>query len=360
MRRRPAPVLALASLSLLIVASGCGAGGAASERGRGGRGPTPVAAERVEPADLVRHVRLAAPIEPLRTVSVSAQAAGTVLEVHAEEGSRVAAGERLAELDARETRAQYERARAVLANAEAAFQRTERLRAGEIASQADLDAARAAFGIARADADLWRTRLEFTRIVAPIAGIVTAKRIERGNSVSANQPLFDIADASRLVVRVRVSERDVVHLAPGVRVAVTLDAYPGARLDSRVRRVFPSADAASRLVPVEIELGPAPAGVVVRPGYLARAEFSLERRAQVLTVPTSAVGVSEQSSFVYVVAADTLQRREVETGMTTEGRVEITRGLQAGESVVRSGHSQLRPGLAVRVQGDSAATGPGR
>lgn len=349
---RAARCLLTSALALLV--AGCAAGAGGGERGRGARGPTPVAAERLAPRDLVRTVAVAGPIEPIRSVAVSAQTAGTVLQVAVEEGSRVTAGQLLAELDARETRAQYERARAVLENAEAAFRRAEQLRAGELASASDLDAARAAYGIARADADLWRTRLEFTRILAPVTGVVTAKRIERGSSVSQHQALFDIADASVLVVRVRISERDVVHIEPGTRAALTLDAHPGVRIDGRVRRVFPSADPDSRLVPVEIELGKLPAGVVARPGYLARAEIALERRDGALTVPASAVGVSDAGSFVYVIEADTLERRPVETGLTSEGRVQIVRGLREGESVVRSGHANLRPGLAVTAVRDAA------
>ena len=345
------------ALLVIALSQGCASGGSSEPRSRGGRGITPVAVEQAATGDLARRVSVAAPVEPVRSVSVSALTAGTVLEVLVEEGSQVRAGQRLAELDARESSAQLARARAVLANAEAAFQRAERLRAGEITSAADLDAARAAFDIAKADADLWRTRVEFTRIASPVAGVVTAKHIERGASVSANQPLFDIADASQLVVRVRVSELDVVHLRPGVAVDVSLDAYPGSRITSRVRRIYPSADAASRLVPVEILLGPMPAGVVARPGYLARAEFSLEKRSHVLTVPNAAVGVADSRSYVFVVEADTLIRRPVETGMTAEGRVEIVSGLRPGEAVVRSGHSNLRPGLTVRVVGDSARAG---
>jgi RND family efflux transporter MFP subunit len=261
----------------------------------------------------------------------------------------VRAGQLLAELDSREVSAQHERARAVLANAESAFQRAEELRTRELISAAELDAARAAFHTARADAELWRTRLDFTRIKAPVAGVVTVKHVERGGAVSANQAMFEIADDATLVVRVRVSELDVVTLERGRPVTLLVDAYPEARIPGRIRRIFPSADAASRLVPVEVELGPRPRGVDVRPGFLARVEFALERRQGVLAIPAAAVGVSEGNAFVYVVSADTLVRRPVQTGLTASGWIEVVDGLEAGERVVSSGHSNLRPGAAVRV-----------
>ncbi len=302
-----------------------------------------------QPRDLERAVTVTGPIEPIRTISVNAQTAGTLLRVLVEEGNRVSSGQLVAELDARETSAQLERARAVLANAEAAFQRAERLQANGLTTDAELDAARSTYEIAKADLELWRTRLAFTRIAAPVPGVVTAKYVERGSAVSTNQALFEIADDSLLVVRVRVSELDVVHLEPGNPVTVRLDAYPEARIAGRVRRIFPSADAASRLVPVEVALGRTPADVVVRPGFLARIEFAFDRREDVLAIPTSAVGVSDGGTFVYIVDADTLLRRPIDTGLTAAGWIEVEAGLEAGERVVTSGHVNLRPGMAVRV-----------
>jgi RND family efflux transporter MFP subunit len=173
--------------------------------------------------------------------------------------------------------------------------------------------------------------------------------VERGSAVSTNQALFQIADDSLLVVRVRVSELDVVQLKPGNSTTVRLDAYPDAQIAGRIRRIFPSADAASRLVPVEVALGRTPPGVQARPGFLARVEFALDRRGDVLAVPAAAIGVTEGGIFVYAVDADTLIRRPVQTGLTTAGWIEIMEGLDLGDRVVTSGHVNLRPGMSVRI-----------
>lgn len=335
------------------VLAGCAPGGAegGSNPGRGGRPSQgiPVAAFETRPRDLARTVTVTAPVEPIRNVPVNSLGAGTVLRVNVEEGDRVGAGQLMAELDGREVSAQLERARAVLTNAEATFRRAEDLRARDLIPIAELDAARAAFHTARADTELWRTRVDFTLIRAPVAGVVTVKHVERGGAVSANQAMFEIADDAVLVARVRVSELDVVSLEPGRPVTIHVDAYPGEAIPGRIRRVFPSADAGSRLVPVEVELGPRPAGVRVRPGFLARVDFALDQRRGALAVPAAAVGVSEGKPFVYVVSADTLLRRPVQTGLTASGWVEIVDGLAAGERVVSSGHANLRPGAPVRV-----------
>ncbi|MGH7548473.1 MAG: efflux RND transporter periplasmic adaptor subunit [Gemmatimonadales bacterium] len=309
-----------------------------------------MAAVPVQRRDLARSVIVASPVEPVRTIGVNSQTSGSVLAVHVQEGDRVAAGALLAELDAREAEAQLARARAVLESARAAFGRDSQLQAQAIVTDADLERSRSAYMVAKSDAELWETRRAFTRITAPLAALVTAKHVEAGSAVSPNQRLFDLADMSLLVVRVQLSELDVVHLARGAAAAVRLDAYPDARLEGRVRRIFPSADPQSRLVPVEVALEARPLGVEARPGFLARVEFTLDRRPGALAVPATAVGVASTGAFVYVVDADTLAQKPVTVGVTAEGWVEVTVGLREGEQVVVSGHTNLRPGARVRVR----------
>lgn len=346
----PIPWTTRAALAGTALFLGACSGGDAAEDGSGPEGRVyPVAAVAVEARDLARTVTVSGPVEPIRTIGVNAQMSGTVLRVHAQEGDRVAAGRLLAELDARETEAQLQRARAVLATREAAFARAEELAAARIITQVEYEEARTAYAVAKSDVELWETRLQFSGIRAPSAGIVTAKYVEAGTAVAPNQRIFDLADVSLLVVRVQLSELDVVHVRPGQTVRVVLDAYPQVAFSGRVRRVFPSADPQSRLVPVEIALDAPPPGVYVRPGFLARASFALDTRTGIAAVPTSAVSVSEQESFVYVIDADTLVRRPVEIGLTSGGWIEVTAGLALGERVVASGQASLRPGARVRI-----------
>ena len=346
--RGPLGLLLLFSLTWTSCSPGPEARGATRGPPNGER-VTPIAAAPVERRDLARTVTVTGPVEPVRTIGVNSQASGTILSVGAIEGDRVEAGHVLAQLDASEPQAQLERAQAVLASAEGAYQRAQTLHRSQIITDAELEQARSAHGVALSDVRLWQTRLGFARVRAPVAGVVTAKFIEAGSAVSPNQRLFELADVSLLVVRVRVSELDVVDLRPGEAVDLTLDAYPDAAVTGVIRRIFPSADPESRLLPVEVALGRRPAGVDARPGFLARVTFAVDRRRQVLTVPAPAVGVIDDAAFVFVVDADTLSRRPVFLGVTSEGWVEVTRGLSEGDLVVTSGHTNLRSGMQVRV-----------
>ena len=97
-------------------------------------------------------------------------------------------------------------------------------------------------------------------------------------------------------------------------------------------------------------------------GVLAPDEALADRRTAETLAAAEALGVAQEGSFVYVVEDDTLARKPVTLGITVEGWVEVTAGLDEGAQVVVSGHTNLRPGARVRVSGgelrDSGSAAP--
>jgi RND family efflux transporter MFP subunit len=304
----------------------------------------------VEVGAIARRVTVSGVVEPIRTVGINSQLAGGILAVEALEGDAVRAGSVLARLDDRELKAQIASAEASHEVARANFQRSQRLREGQVITAAEYDRDRAALLAAEAQLQQLRTRHDYTTVRAPINGVVTEKRVEAGDVVGVQTRLFTLADVDTMVVRVQVSELDVVALKPDAAVTVVLDAFPDRQLTGRIRRVFPAADPATRLVPVEVALRQ-PGERIARSGFLARVEFALGARNDVLLVPASAVVGDATSSAVFVVQDGTAMRRTVRTGLTSEGRVEILAGVSAGETVVIAGNNSLRDGAQVRVVG---------
>jgi membrane fusion protein, multidrug efflux system len=191
-----------------------------------------------------------------------------------------------------------------------------------------------------------------------VAGVITEKRVESGDIVGNQTRLFTVAEISTMVVRVGVSELDVVALNVGDDVRVALDAYAGRELRGRIRRIFPSADPGTRLVPVEVELA---SNDAARPGFLARVTFGVGARSGVLMVPAGAVlPVAGGGQAVFVVDDGRAVRRTVEIGTTSAGRVEIISGLSEGETVVTVGNHSLRDGAQIRIVGDQPAAGAPR
>lgn len=303
---------------------------------------------------MARRATVSGAVEPIRRVFVNSQMSGEVVGVRVEEGDAVRVGDVLARLDDRQLRAELSSARAAHEVAEAAFRRAEQLVEGDVITRAEYDRERTAYAAARARLEQLETQLGYTVIRAPSSGVVTERGVEVGHVVSPQTRLFTIDDVSTMVVRVRVSELDVVHLRPGERVEVALDAYPDRPLGGRIRRVFPAADPANRLVPVEVELTGDNARLA-RPGFLARATFRLEAREDVVLVPAAAVLAQGGREIVFVVEDGRAYRRGVTTGLVARDRVEVRDSLRAGERVVVQGHTGLRDDVAVRVVSSAAS-----
>lgn len=337
----------LAPLALAVL-SACGGRETADARPAPGDRVVPVLTARAEIGTLTRTATVSGAIEPIRRVFVNAQMSSEVVAVEAQEGDAVAGGDVLARLDDRQLQAQLASAEASYEVASAAFERARQLREREVITQAEFDQARTEHAAATARLEQVRTQLEYTVIRAPGPGIVTERGVEIGTIVSPQTHLFAVDDVSTMVVRVRVSELDVVHLRAGDEIEITLDAFPDRPFTGRIRRIFPAADPATRLVPVEVELvrgyerG-------ARPGFLARVSFRLERREDVVVVPDAAVLSQGGQEVVFVVENDRAHRRPVTTGMVSGDRVEIVESLRAGELVVVQGQTGLRDGAAVRV-----------
>jgi membrane fusion protein (multidrug efflux system) len=287
-------------------------------------------------------------LEPIRTVGVNAQLAGALTAVRAEEGSVVASGQVLAEVDAREIAAQVRSAQAALAFAQSTAERSEQLFRDRVMTAAEHERDQAALAAAQASHDQLRTRLGFASVRAPISGVVTEKRVEAGDVVQNQARLFTIADLSTLVARVLVSELDVSGIRPGDVAEVSVDALGGSRFQARVRRVFPAADTTNRMVPVEVALTGS-AATLLKPGYLARVTFKLGERSNILLAPAAALVGTPQHRAVFVVKGDKAERRAVRVGSASGTSVEVLEGLAVGDTVVVAGTDQVRDGGAIRV-----------
>ena len=328
--------------------------GAGANAGRaGGRGtaadrPTPVEIELVKRGSVSRNSVIAGMLEPIRTVGVNAQLSGILLSLKAEEGHRVRQGDVLAEIDARELEAQARSAAANLKFAQSTLERSELMFKQQVITISELERDRAALEAAKASNEQLQTRLGYARVVAPISGIITEKRIEAGDIVSSSTRLFTVADVSTLVTRIQVSELEITTLKAGDVVPLTVDALGSQKVEGRIRRIFPTADSATRLIPVEVALTGSQLNQL-RPGYTVRATLSLDRRDGALLVPSRAVSGPAGARAVYIVKGGLVERRAVNVGSDMAGLSEILDGVSEGDSVIVSGTSMIREGAKAKV-----------
>jgi membrane fusion protein (multidrug efflux system) len=324
--------------------------------GPAGGGPSPVEIAVVERTSLARTSVVTGQLSAVRAVGVNSQVAGALIAVKVEEGSRVRRGQLLAEIDPRELTAQVRAAEASLAFARSTAERSQALFTAKVITQAEYDRDRTALASAEASLSQLQTRLELTRVTAPLTGVITQRFVREGDIVGGQTQLFTLADVSTLVTLLPVSELEVPLLKTGSQVPVSIDAL-GTSVTGTIRRIFPAADSANRLVPVEVAIaGDAVAGL--RPGYTVRATLQLDERTGVLVVPTRAVVGAEGTYSVYLIANGRAERRRVRVGVDLDGRTEVIEGLAFGDTIITTGNAMLRDGTQVRVVQPLSPEGP--
>jgi HlyD family secretion protein len=188
---------------------------------------------------------------PGAEVKVGAERGGRLVRVAVKEGQSVRAGDLLAEVESDEIRAALDESRARVVEGEAevrlaelARERREKLMEEKILAAHDLDQATRDLDIARAHVQTaqatvarYEAQLRKSRLLAPISGIVTSRRVDAGQTVEAGDEAFTIADLSRLRVEGEAHEADAGAVALGAPVRITAEGYPAQSWSGRVEEI---------------------------------------------------------------------------------------------------------------------------
>jgi RND family efflux transporter MFP subunit len=316
---------------------------------------------------MAQRIEFSGPLVAPQTATVRAKAGGTLLTLAVAEGSRVKAGQVLATIDGTEvaTRlaeraALVESARASLAQAERTHANSQRLAEQSFISPTALDQSRAALDAARAQALAARAQLDTvravsrdTRAVAPIAGIVAKRHAVAGEKVAAEQNLLTIVDLTMLELAGMVGTHEVSLLAPGQRVAVSVEGM-AAPVTGAIARIAPAAEAGTRSIGVTIALPNADERL--RAGQYALATVELADPQPRLTVPATALASSAGQDHVWLLENGTLARRAVTVGRrdAREGRVEVLSGVTNDSQVLAARFDNLREGQKAVVAAGKA------
>lgn len=309
-------------------------------------------------------------VKACRRAKLAPVMGGQIVKMWVKEGQRVKAGEPLLELWNRDLAAQRELATRQLTTAEehrreaciladnarrdadrtaqlanqgfVSPQSTENARADARARQANCDALAADVKRARAQIRVTMAGLDRTTLTAPFAGIVAKITGEVGEFTTPSPPgiptppAVDLIDDSCLYVSAPMDEVDAPKLKPGQPARITLDALPGRVFDGHVRRIAPyvtEVEKQARTVDVEVDFDTPPHDALLV-GYSADVEAIVERRDNVLRVPTQAI--QQDGTVLAVGKDDRLETRRLKTGLANWAFTEVTGGLDAGNRVLLS------------------------
>jgi RND family efflux transporter MFP subunit len=197
-------------------------------------------------------------------------------------------------------------------------------------------------------------RLKNTQVLAPDAGIISARSATVGAVVPSGTELFRLIRQGRLEWRAEVTSGELGRLRPGTRVSVT--AASGAQLQGQVRQIAPTVDPQTRLGLVYVDLPPMPASSTgARPGMFGRGDFELGE-SQALTVAQQAVVVRDGFSYVFRLNTDQrVSQVKVQLGRRVGEQVELIEGVGADAVLVERGAGFLNDGDLVKVVPGSEA-----
>jgi membrane fusion protein, multidrug efflux system len=276
---------------------------------------------------------------------------GVVARVHVREGDVVRAGQLLAELDLREIDAAVAKTRSALAKTERDHARLQALWADSLAPLSQLQDATTAVELARADVQSATMNRRYATVLAPTAGRVLRRSAEEGQTVAVGATVMVVGGSSGgTVVRVGLTDRDVVRVHQGDTVSVQLDAFPGRVTTGRVRQLAGAATPGVGTYMVEVLLDDARDLIS---GMVAHVSIAARGRESLLTVPVEAlVDADGERGNVFVLSADgtRAQRRTVRVAFLSEGRAALRDGLAGESAVVTDGAVYLTDGAKVKVQ----------
>lgn len=170
---------------------------------------------------------------------------------------------------------------------------------------------------------------------SPATGVVLEKNVVEGQRIMAGEALYRVADLSMVWLEGEVFERDLAMVKVGQRVTAEFEALPGERRLGRISYVYPTLTGETRTARVRVELPNA--GLALKPGMYGTIRIRGVGSRTAVLVPRSAVLRTGERDLVFVRMADgMLEPREVTVGVTSNDRVQLLRGLNAGETVVAS------------------------
>jgi RND family efflux transporter MFP subunit len=234
----------------------------------------------------------------------------------------------------------------------------DEVRANAEIAKADLSVAEANIAVAANQVDVAAatvekitTLLAYAQIVAPFDGVVARRLVNRGDLVQAatatrTTPLFTVQRIDTIRVFCDVPEDDVPHMHIAAPATVKPSGFGGETFVGKVARFSHRLDPDTRNMRTEIDLPNSDERLY--PGMYAEVSLELDQRPDALTVPVAAVGSDGDGEFVYTVTDNRITRHAVKTGLTDNGRVEVTAGLSEETPVVTTIKGGPLPGTQVQ------------
>lgn len=193
-------------------------------------------------------------------------------------------------------------------------------------------------------------------VYSPITGTVTSMSAQKGATVTTSTSLGTVGILGNLLIDVLVPETDIGNLRLGLKAEVTFSAYPGQLFTAEIDRLSPVVDSTSRTKKIRLKfLDHDPR---INAGMFAQVKLLFDPQPSRVLIPSGAVLTQSGKKVVFVSDGQTVHRKEVSVGLSSDGTTEILSGLKDGDSLVVKGQELLDDGAKIRIISTQAGGNP--
>jgi multidrug efflux system membrane fusion protein len=311
----------------------------------------PVKTEKAKMEKISRPVHTSGILTPVSQIKLSFKIGGIIKKWYIDEGSKVKNGQLLAELDQSEINARVNQAESAFEKARRDFARIKSLYQDSVATIEQMQNAETGLQVAEADLKIAKFNLKHSAIYAPADGSILVRMAENDELVAAGQPvyLFGVS-GNEWIVRVGVSEPDLLRLAIDDPADVRFDAYPGKVFQARITEIAETASPMNGTF--EIELAMQKNKEVFKSGFIAKVEVHPVKTEEFYTIPIEAlVEADEAGGYVYVPAGETntVKKVPVDVKFVQDNRVAIFNPNGALDLVVTDGSNYLNESSTIKI-----------
>ncbi|MGE0378650.1 MAG: efflux RND transporter periplasmic adaptor subunit [Planctomycetaceae bacterium] len=224
--------------------------------------------------------------------------------------------------------------------------------ARELQAKADVALAQAQLRVSEANLEQVRIVMNYARIRAPFAGLITMRGADTGDFIasavnSKSEPLFTMDRVDKLRIIFDVPEGESALIQIGQKASLVVDALKGRAFNGRIARTAGVLDPRTRTLRVEAELNEPDAAL--RPGMFGMITNTLAERSRTVMLPARCIRFEDKQPFVFCVNQGTVEKHAVELGYSDGTRTEIIKGVSPGDTIVLESRLPIQPGHSVQV-----------
>ena len=315
----------------------------------------------VERGNLVETISATGALSAVNNVDISSKITGRIVEVLVQENQHVNAGDVLVRLDDTALMATMRQMKAKLDNAEANYNRYQKLVESGAISRSEFDNVYADYLVAKTNYEKAASDVQDTVITTPIDGYIIGEPTPVGQTISSGisepQVIMSVATLDDMQIEAMVDESDIGQVKVGQKVNFAVDAYPNETFTGKVRLISRKAETSNNVIYYKVYVDVDDSKGKLLPTMTARADFVIASAEDVLMVPLNCIYVEGKRRFVKVYNTKTKESRDVDVklGLSNDSEIVVkTDALQPGEVLlvrkavakqtgVRTGGGMMRP-----------------